>query len=1044
MPPLYTRPPSIYSWWSDSNSAVVHGPTINLHAAAKPLMRRMYHRQALALIKKNRGKPLSGTTLEIYTSYFQWDFVLWSTKAAIFEDLANRAESKVDEARAVVDSPDFCYITQMLKSPDIGARISSCKLLKSLACHRCTMEAILELRTCVQLVSMLRDEGSGVVEGAVLALSNIASLSLDGAQVIVDAGALSHVSDLLESPSSNIRKWTCVLAGNLAAHDLTRAAVLALKLYMQIVPLLSDEGSGVVRGAAHALSQIALSMDGAQAVVDAGALGHLMGLLQSSDSTIRKWTCLLVGNLADHQPTLATVLALKPYESLVSLLSDQDSGVVERAVYALWRITHSLEGAQAVVNAGALVLVLELLQSPGPHIRKWTCRLVGSLASHQSTSPASAVLELWPCKQLVTLLRDEDCGVVEWAAYALSQIARPVEAIDARVLDFVQALLESPSPGVRKWTCLLVGNLTCHEFIRSRVLALKPYTQIVHLLADQDSGVVDGAVHALSQAAQSLDGAQAIVDARGLDHLSGFLRSPSLNIRRWTCQLLCNVAAHEPIRATVVALKPFEMLVTLLRDEDSEVVNAAVHALSQISRSLDGAQAIVDAEALDRVSVLFKSPRLKIRKWTCALMGTLAWHESIRAVVLALKPFKTLVSLLSDEDSEVVDWAAYALSLIARSLDGAQPLVDAGGLDHVLALLKSPSPEIRKWTCELVGNLAWHESIRAAVLALKPFKTLVSLLSDEDSEVVRLAVYALSQIARSLDGAQPIVDAGGLDYVSTLLELPSPEIRKWTCELVGNLAWHNSTTATVLALWPFKTLVTLLRDKDYGVVEATARALSHIARSLDGAQAIVDARGLDHVSVLFESPSPKIRKWTCQLLGNLTCHNSSSTAALVLKPYESLVSLLSDENSAVVNAAMRALSQIARSLDGAQAIVHARGLDHISTLLESPDCETRKQTCELVWKLASNELTLPAILELEPSEQLVFCLRDPATRRRAIFALLTISEWPDGAAILADLNVAGKVQELIELPDITHKTVQKIRTIMDNISPYTKGIGIAL
>jgi hypothetical protein len=45
------------------------GPTINLHAAAKPLIKLMYHRQAKEVIKKNKGSLLSTELLEIYASY---------------------------------------------------------------------------------------------------------------------------------------------------------------------------------------------------------------------------------------------------------------------------------------------------------------------------------------------------------------------------------------------------------------------------------------------------------------------------------------------------------------------------------------------------------------------------------------------------------------------------------------------------------------------------------------------------------------------------------------------------------------------------------------------------------------------------------------------------------------------------------------------------------------------------------------------------------------------------------------------------------------
>jgi hypothetical protein len=63
------RPPapqSTYSWWSDRNSV---GPTISIHAMAKPLIRLMYHSQVRTFIKKNRGIALSEATMQICFSY---------------------------------------------------------------------------------------------------------------------------------------------------------------------------------------------------------------------------------------------------------------------------------------------------------------------------------------------------------------------------------------------------------------------------------------------------------------------------------------------------------------------------------------------------------------------------------------------------------------------------------------------------------------------------------------------------------------------------------------------------------------------------------------------------------------------------------------------------------------------------------------------------------------------------------------------------------------------------------------------------------------
>ena len=98
-------------------------------------------------------------------------------------------------------------------------------------------------------------------------------------------------------------------------------------------------------------------------------------------------------------------------------------------------------------------------------------------------------------------------------------------------------------------------------------------------------------------------------------------------------------------------------------------------------------------------------------------------------VPLAVNLYPFVVMRFSPSNSAGVNWQAmFALSQIAVKLDGAQAIVDAEVLDDVLVLLESPSPEVRLWTCVLVGSLASHDSIAPAILELKPYKQLLSLL----------------------------------------------------------------------------------------------------------------------------------------------------------------------------------------------------------------------------------------------------------------------------------------------------------------------------
>jgi hypothetical protein len=69
------------------------------------------------------------------------------------------------------------------------------------------------------------------------ALSQIA-LWPDGAQAALEAKTLDHVADLLQSPQSEVRQWTCWMVGRFSKHEYTAMAVLGLKPCPQLVGLL--------------------------------------------------------------------------------------------------------------------------------------------------------------------------------------------------------------------------------------------------------------------------------------------------------------------------------------------------------------------------------------------------------------------------------------------------------------------------------------------------------------------------------------------------------------------------------------------------------------------------------------------------------------------------------------------------------------------------------------------------------------------------------------------------------------------------------------
>ncbi|KAJ7253814.1 hypothetical protein C8J57DRAFT_1658841 [Mycena rebaudengoi] len=187
MPPLTRQQTleSLRSWWSDSNPNL-RGPTINLHAASKPLMKLLMRRSMEAIYYAN---------------------VSVSTKRAILGDLYERAYSEHDAL--AMQTHIFHDILKLLGDRVAvdrrlwgGARI----ILQRLAERDATAAA-----TCGSLVALLCDSDvPQVVDGALWVLSRVPQIDFPPVTtgVSVELKLLARLEDILQNSSTTERsEW---------------------------------------------------------------------------------------------------------------------------------------------------------------------------------------------------------------------------------------------------------------------------------------------------------------------------------------------------------------------------------------------------------------------------------------------------------------------------------------------------------------------------------------------------------------------------------------------------------------------------------------------------------------------------------------------------------------------------------------------------------------------------------------------------------------------------------------------------------------------
>ncbi|KAJ7829230.1 armadillo-type protein [Mycena leptocephala] len=525
MPPPPTRPrtpESIHSWWSDSNPV---GPTISIHAVAKPLMRLMYHEQVRSFIKRNHGTLLSRATLEICFSYLVYKYISPATKMLILKELTVRAEVHED-ATTMLDSflVEWDLVVELLGSSDSQTR---------------------------------RDDDIEVRESALHAVAKITETP-DGARAVRDLKVWEYLPESAEhldfSRPQMEQSW-CSILSNLANY--------AIEVLGSSTTDIDDR-----RDAVYMLSQVGYRPYGAKS--GAGALKYVPELLFSTDTRTLARTCELVGGMAFYKFTSAAQLGVESCTRIVALLGDDDKHVHSAAMLALWGINYHLVDAHTLAHPTILAHFAEHLDSSVPGIRQLACRTLEALAGSHPASLVSLCFDL--CVRIAPLLSDIDIEVRRSAVHALSELSYWSDgspALEAQIAERVPQLLTSSDTDTVRSTCEMLENMGYHN----HKVDAKLCEHLLALLSDED--VREAAIQALAKISRSSGGAHAIGNTTILDHVAGLLDFEKTRFA--ILDTLSNLVFYRAIPSLDTVLKV--QITPFLNDPDNDISERALSAL---------------------------------------------------------------------------------------------------------------------------------------------------------------------------------------------------------------------------------------------------------------------------------------------------------------------------------------------------------------------------------------------------------------------------------------------------------------------------------
>ncbi|KAJ6505776.1 armadillo-type protein [Mycena vitilis] len=484
-------------------------------------------------------------------------------------------------------------------------------------------------------------------------------------------------------------------------------------------------------------------------------------------------------------------------------------------------------------------------------------------------------------------------------------------AAEAGVLEYLPELLNSSDLKTRGLACEVLGNLAFHGLTSAVELGVELYSTSISLsLSDENSHVRDCARLALSEL-HRWPGEMGKVAWHPaiLKHFIVHLDSSDARVRRFTCDVLGDLAVFQSAALAIFDFEPCIRITDMLQDMDTDVRVAAVYALSKLAR-WPGAARAIETKAVRHMPEILESSETAIQTWACEMVANLASHTDIPLGDICART----VSLLRRRGSGVRQHALHAVVKLSASCEGAT----AGKVRRIQVWMRSGQPQDHAggMLCDtsqsILGNLAIHDPGSLALLGSSSYVTqAVSLLWEEEVEVQRYAVYALAKMSCCPDAASwAATDAWTSESILVLSGSFDPDTRKWTCETLGNLALQGGTTPFELGSRACAQITALLSDGSKDVRRGAILALSKISRFYDGAQLVGTTKLLVYATKLLDSHHTRVL--TCETLGNLACYKALPQLGSVL--CRRLAALLSDEDVEIRESAMFALSSGTREL----------------------------------------------------------------------------------------------------------------------------------
>ncbi|CAF1068177.1 unnamed protein product [Rotaria magnacalcarata] len=584
--------------------------------------------------------------------------------------------------------------------------------------------------------------------------------------------------------------------------------------YWQIQRLVKYLKGGNPTATVIALSSIRdfnLSIETCQvAIRDVGGLDVLVNLLETEDFDCKIGSLHILKEISQNPYIRRNIADLGGLQTMVKLLDEPDKDLKCLAAETIAHVAKFRRARKVVRQNGGIKRLVGLLEN-------------ASISGHGSISHISA-------SENAKNIEVARAGALAlWSLSRSNHIKHSMQR--AGVIPLLAKLLKSSNETMLIAVGGIIEECATDPVYRMAIRGMIP--DLVKNLLSTNDDLKKHCASAIFKCAEDKEIRDLVQKCSGLRPLHDLLQKldnkPLLAAATgaiWKCSISReNIAQFQGFRT-------IETLVQLLNNQPEEVLVNVVGALAECAKEPENRITIRKSGGISPLVGLLTGTNQSLLVNTCFALRQCAEETDSIQTIDRLDGVRLLWSLLKNQNPRVQAAAAWAISPCVKNIKDSGEMVRSfvGGLELIVALLKSKDVEVLAGVCAAIAEIAKDEENLAVITDHGVVKLLSNLVTRTEDLLRRYLAEAISECCKWGNNRQAFGDHQAVAPLVKYLKSSDLNVHRSTAKALHQLSKNPMNCVTMHDCGVVRLLLEMVGSKDDVLQENAAICISYIRR----------------------------------------------------------------------------------------------------------------------------------------------------------------------------------------------------------------------